>query len=168
MQPRDAVVVDVEVLADQLAQQPMRRLDSLVVEQPVGLLDGPQRALGVLGDPGQHPLALGLLAPAAVGLLARPRVVELQAVIKLARGLLVDRRDRVKQLADAVTDQPDRVLRRGRAEHRRRVDDLLDRPVEHAPAPRRAASVRSSATRSLPCSNSRARNFVNDVGCQPS
>ena len=51
MQPRDAVVVDVEVLADQLAQQPVRLADRLVVKQPVGPLDGPQRALGVLGDP---------------------------------------------------------------------------------------------------------------------
>ena len=53
-----------------------------------------------------------------------------------------------------MTDEPDRVLRRGGAEHRRRVDDLLDRPVEHPqllrqraacaparPAPARAATA---------------------------
>ena len=69
MQPRHAVIVDVEVLADQLAQQPVRVGDPLVVEQPVGLLDRPQRPLGVLGDPGEHPLALGPLPPATIRLL---------------------------------------------------------------------------------------------------
>src|SRR4051794_10758321 len=67
MQPRDAILVDVEVLADQLAQQPMRLADALVVEQAIGLLDRLQGALGVLGDTGQHPLALAALAPAAIG-----------------------------------------------------------------------------------------------------
>src|SRR3954471_4694285 len=76
MQPRDPVLVDVEILPDQLTQQIMSSLDRLVVEQTC-LRDGPQRPFGVLGDPGEHPLALGLLAPAAIGLLGRSGVVEL-------------------------------------------------------------------------------------------
>src|SRR3712207_8086785 len=51
----------------------------------------------VLGHAGEHPLALGLLAPATVGLVARARVVELQPVIEPPTGVLVGRRDRVEQ-----------------------------------------------------------------------
>jgi hypothetical protein len=131
MQPRDTVIVDVEVLADQLAQQPVRRRDRLVVEQPVSVPDRPQRPLGVLGDAREHPLALGLLPPTAIRLLRRTRIVKRQRAIELARGPLIDALDGIQELADAVTDKPHRVLGGGRAQHRRRVDDLLDRPVEH-------------------------------------
>jgi hypothetical protein len=48
VQPGDAVLVDVEVLADQLAQQPMRVSD-LLVEQQLTCFNGLQRSFGVLG-----------------------------------------------------------------------------------------------------------------------
>ncbi len=130
MQPRDTVVIDVEVLADQIAQQPVRVGDALVVKQPVSPLDGTQRALGVLRDTRQHPLALGLLTPATIGLVVGLGVVEIQAVIEALPRTLIDGRDRVEQLLDAVANQPDGVLRGRRAEHRRRVDDLLDRALK--------------------------------------
>ena len=57
MQPGDPVIVDVEVLADQLAQQSMCRLNGLLAEQLRRPFYGPQRALGVLSHPGQHALA---------------------------------------------------------------------------------------------------------------
>ena len=60
-------MIDLEVLADQLAQQIVRRFDRLILEQPVGLLDGRQCPLGVLRHPGQHPLTLSLLPPRASG-----------------------------------------------------------------------------------------------------
>jgi hypothetical protein len=60
MQARNAVVVDVEVLADQLAQQAMSVGNALVTEQPVRLLDRLLRALGVPRDPCQHSLPLSL------------------------------------------------------------------------------------------------------------
>lgn len=110
MQPRDAVIIDIEVLADQLTQQPVRFVDLLVVEKSVGARDGLQRALGVLRDTGQHLLALGPLAPATVRFVSRPRIVELQRAIDPARGRLVDRLDSAKQLAHSVADQPDRVF----------------------------------------------------------
>ena len=131
MQPRDAVVVDVEVLADQVAQQPVRLGEALIGEQPVGVLDGLQRALGVLGDPREHPLALGPLTPAAIGLLSGLGVIELQRSIEPAGSLWVDRRDRVQQLAHAVANQANSVLGGRGTQHRRRVDDLLDRPGQH-------------------------------------
>jgi hypothetical protein len=130
MQARDAGFVDVEVLADQLAQQPVGRADALVPEQIFDPLDGAQRALGVHGHAGEHPLALGLLAPATVGLVVRARVVELQSVIEPSAGVLVGRRDRVEQPANAVTNKADGVLARRRAKHRRRIDDLLGRPLK--------------------------------------
>lgn len=71
--------MDVEVLADELAQQAVRVGDPCLTQQPVGVLDRLQRALGVLRRPGEHPLPLGLLAPATVGLVVRALVVELQA-----------------------------------------------------------------------------------------
>nr|MBA2638100.1 hypothetical protein [Solirubrobacterales bacterium] len=92
--------------------------DRLGAEQPIGALDGQQRALGVLGDAGQHPLALGPLAPAAVGLLGRLAVVELEPVVEPLAGLLIERRHAVEQLAHAVANQPHGVLGGGRAEHR--------------------------------------------------
>jgi hypothetical protein len=78
MKPRNTVLVDVEVLADQLAQQIVSGLDLLVLEQPVRPLDGLQRPLGVLRDPGEHPLALGLLPPATLRLLTRALVLKLK------------------------------------------------------------------------------------------
>ena len=35
------------------------------------------------------------------------------------------------------------------------------------PSSSASRSVFSNASRSLPCNNNRARNFVSDVGCQP-
>jgi hypothetical protein len=75
---RDPVRVDVEVLADQLAQQVVRLVNCFVSQEAIGPLDGEQAALGVLRDARQHPLALSVLAPAAVRLLIRPCVVELE------------------------------------------------------------------------------------------
>lgn len=54
MQARDAVLVDIEVLADQLPQQIVRGLHRLVMEPPIGLLNRLHRPLGVLRHPGQH------------------------------------------------------------------------------------------------------------------
>jgi hypothetical protein len=130
MKARNAVIVAVEVLADQLAQQPMRRGDGVIVAQPVAELDGSQRPLGVLGDAREHPLTRRLLAPAAVRLFVRARIVERQRPLELPHSVAIDGGDRVKQLAHTMTNQPHGVLRRRRAEHRRRVDDLLDRAVQ--------------------------------------
>jgi hypothetical protein len=131
MKPRNTVLIGVEVLADQLAQQVVRGLDLLVLEQSVRPLDGLQRPLSVLRDPGEHPLALGLLPPATLRLLAWPLVLKLKPSIQLLAGPWVDRRDRVDQLLDSVTDQPDSVLGGGCPEHRGGIDDLLSRPVQH-------------------------------------
>jgi hypothetical protein len=103
MKPRHTLLVDVEVLADQLAQQIMRGLDLLVLEQPVRVLDGLQRPLGVLRDPGKYPLALGLLPPATLRLLTRPLVLKLKPRIQSLAGLRVSCRDCVDQLLDPVT-----------------------------------------------------------------
>ena len=73
MQPRDAVIVDIEVLTQQLTQEPVSLGDCLIIDQPLGLLDRAQRPLGVLRDPGQHPLPLGLDPPATIRLLRRSR-----------------------------------------------------------------------------------------------
>lgn len=115
----------------------MRLVDALVAQQPVRLLDRDQGAFGVLGDPGEHPFPSGLFAPAAIRLVIRALVVELQAVIEPAARLIIDLRDRVNELLDAVADQPNGVLRRGRAEHRRRVDDSArpSRPAARSPRP---------------------------------
>src|ERR1035438_895601 len=103
MKPRNTVLVDVEILADQLTQQLVRGLDLLVVKRPVRLLDGLQRPLGVLRDPGEHPLALGLLPPTTLRLLTRPLVVKLEPRIQLLAGLRVACRDRGDQFLDPVT-----------------------------------------------------------------
>src|ERR1039458_1414393 len=117
MKPRNTVLVDVEILADQLTQQLVRGLDLVVVKRPVRLLDGLQRPLGVLRDPGEHPLALGLLPPTTLRLLTRPLVVKLEPRIQLLAGLRVACRDRSDPLLDPVTDQPDGVLGPRRAPH---------------------------------------------------
>ncbi len=103
-QPRDPVLIDIEVLADQLPQQLVRREDRRVLKQPIGLLDGLQRALGILSHPAQHPLALALDTPPAVRLLARVLVVELQPVIQPTRGVLISTGDGISQLANAMTN----------------------------------------------------------------
>ena len=108
----------------------MGRLHGALFQQAIRLLDGAQGALGVLGHAGQHPLALRPLAPAAVGLLGRPRVVELEPVVEPLCGILVRAGDRVDQLLHARAHQPDGVLGSSRPEHRRRVDDLLGRGVQ--------------------------------------
>src|SRR5438128_1115915 len=82
MQARHAVLVDVEVLADQFAQQLVRRLRHIIIEQPRRPLDRGQRPLGILGHPGEHPLPLGFLPPATIRLLARPRIVKLKPPIE--------------------------------------------------------------------------------------
>ena len=66
VQPRHAVIVDVEVLADQLAQQPVRVSDLLVVEQPVRALDGLQpraRARRRSAQRRSHAAASGRMSP---------------------------------------------------------------------------------------------------------
>ena len=95
---RHAVLVDVEVLADEVPQEGVSLLHRALFEQPIRLLDGAQGALGVLGHAGQHPLALLLLAPAAVGLLGRLCVVELESVGQAAGGVLIRVGDGVDQL----------------------------------------------------------------------
>ena len=144
----------------------MRLGDRLVIQQPVGLLDRAQRPLGILGHSREHPLTLSLDPPATIRLFGGLRVVELKTIDQRPAGLLVDRRDRVDQLLDPVANEPDRVLRRGRAQHRRRVNDLLA-CASNIPNSSARRNVFSSARRSLPCNNNRARYFVNDVGCQP-
>ena len=165
MQPGNTLI-DVEVLADQLAEQIVRRLDLLVIEQPLRLLDREQRSLRVLRDPGQHPLALSLQTPLAVRLHSRLRIVELQTVSQRPARLRVGCRDRVDQLAHPKPDQPDGVLRRGRAEHRCRIDNLLKRAVQQTQLPSEPQRVLQRAPSFL-CNNNRARYFVNDVGCHP-
>ncbi len=131
IQPGNAALIDLEVLPDQLSQQPMSSRDPLIIQQPRGLLDRLKRPLGVLRDPRQHPFALGPLPPPRIRLLIRPAVIKLQAVRQPSASAPIDGRNRIDQLLDPMTDQPDRVLSRSRAEHRRRIDDLLSRPVEH-------------------------------------
>lgn len=135
MQARHAVLVDVEVLADQFAQQLVCRLHHIIIEQPRRPLDRGQRPLSVLGHPGEHPFPLGLLPPATIRLLARPRVVELKPPSELLAGIRVGRFDRADQLLDSVADQPDGVLGSGRPQHRRGIDDLLGGPIEHPQLP---------------------------------
>ena len=166
IKPRDAIGVDVEVLADQLAQQTVRLLDALVVEQPVRALDRPQRTLGVLRHAGEHPLTLGLLAPATVRLVVRALVVELQTVSQPAGPLAINIGERIDQLAHPVANQPDRVLG-GRRPSIGMESMICSAGPSSIPSSSATTSVFSSATRSLPCNNSRARNLVSDVGCQP-
>ena len=142
-------------------------LNALVCEQPAGLLNGLQRAFGVLGDPGQHPLALSLLPPPAIWLLTRPRIVEIQARHPTGPPRLVDAGDRVKQLAHSVTNQPDRVLSGRRAEHRRRVDDLLRRPLKQPDLLRQPERVLKRQLL-LAMQQQPGPKPINDVGCQPS
>jgi hypothetical protein len=125
-----AVLVDLEVLAHQLAQQAVRLPDGLLLKQPVGPLDRAQRPLRVLGHARQHPLPLRALAPATVRLLRRPRVVELESAVETAGRLLIDRPYGVDQLLDPRPHQPHRVPGRGGTEHRRRIDDLLGRGIQ--------------------------------------
>ncbi len=109
----------------------MGLLDGVLGEQPVlSPLHGLQGALCVLGHARQHPLALGSLAPAAVGLVGWAVVVELESIVEAARGVVVAGGDGVDQLLDARAHQAHCVLGGGGAEHRRRVDDLLGGGVE--------------------------------------
>ena len=86
-----------------------------------------------LGDARQERLApRGPRAPVAVGLLARPRVVELQVALKRVGSLAVLAKDGVEQLPYAASDERDRVLSGRSPEHRRRVDGLLDGFLEQA------------------------------------
>ena len=138
----------------------MGLLDGLLREQAVGLLDGAQGALGVLRYARQHPLALRLDAPAAVGLLCRPRVIELEPSVQALRGLRVDRPDGVEQLCARPSARaarcPGWLRRRASAWSRRSA-----RPGRRAgPAPRPARGSLSSTRRSLPRSNRRARKRV--------
>ena len=119
-----------ELLADDLAQQPEGRADGVLGDELGVLLDGRQGALGIGGDLDQHRFAGGLLVPVRRGLLARAGVVEHQPVAQLAGRARVQRADGVDELADRGADERDRVLDRGRAEHRRRIDDLLDRALQ--------------------------------------
>ena len=102
--PRHAVLVEVEVLADQLPQQPLGLGHPLVGLQFLGLLHRPQRPFGVGGHPAQHPLPRGPLAPAAIRLLRGPGVVELQAVP--AAPPASRRRPRPRRAASARRDAP--------------------------------------------------------------
>jgi hypothetical protein len=67
MQPRDTVIIDIEVLADKLAQQLVSSRDRFVVQQPLSQRDRDQRTLRVLRNTGQYPLPLGLLTPPPSG-----------------------------------------------------------------------------------------------------
>jgi hypothetical protein len=107
----------------------MRLGDGLLDEQLAGVLDRRQRPLGILSNPREHPLTLGVLASAVIRLLVRLRVVELQRAIDPAGGIGIDAGDPFEQLLNAVTDQPHGVLGRCRPEHRGRVDDLLHRAI---------------------------------------
>src|SRR5208282_6883163 len=91
VQRGNAVLIDIEVLPDQLAEQLPCSLDRLVLQQPVGLLDREQRALRVLRYPGQHPLPLRLDPPLTVRLLTRLRVVEHKPGTQRPTGILIGR-----------------------------------------------------------------------------
>ena len=148
MQPRDAVLVDVEVLADQLAQQPVRRRRprSSATRSPACSTARRARSASC-GDPGQHPLALGPLAPAAIRLLARPRRSRTPSPSSSARRrLCVDAR-RPRRAACARRDEragpcPASPPRRASASSRRSAPPA--RPASRAPRP--ARSVFSSAS----------------------
>ena len=51
MKASHTVIVNIEVLTDQLPQQPVRFGDLLIQNQPFGLLDRTQRPLGVQRHP---------------------------------------------------------------------------------------------------------------------
>ena len=70
--------------------------------------------------------------PITLRLQPRPRVVEAKPTPELPGGPGVRTLDRVEQLANTGADERDRVLHRGGAQHRRRVEDLLDRSAEQA------------------------------------
>ena len=118
----------------------MRLVHGALLEQPIRPLHGAQGAVRVLGDAGQHPLALLLLPPAAAGLLGRASRSRTRVRRRAAGGVLVAGGDRVDQLLCDRAHQPHGVLGGVRAEHRRRVHDLLGGASSSpAPPPARAS-----------------------------
>lgn len=84
-----ALGVHGELLADQLAQQAPGVLDRARRGELWLCLDRPERALGVLGHPGQQGVADLAIGPVALGLLTRAGVVEVEALLEPARRLAI-------------------------------------------------------------------------------
>jgi hypothetical protein len=124
--------LELELLADDLAQDARRRGDALVGDQLVVLLDRPQRPRGVERQLAQELHPRGLVLPVALRLLARLSVVEAKSRDEPVGGLGIGSPDCVDQLADRGAHQRRRVLDRRRSQHRRRVEDLLRLTGEQA------------------------------------
>src|SRR5712692_10735517 len=70
--------------------------------------------------------------PTTLRLHPRPGIVAAKPASELLGSLRVRNLDRIEQLANRTANQRRRVLHRRGAEHRRRVEDLLDLPADQA------------------------------------
>ena len=129
---RDIVACDLKLLADDLAQDARRLSDPRRRHQRLVRLDRSQRALGIACHLGEQPHASIPVLPITRRLHPRPRVVEAKPAPKPLGSLRVRKLDRIEQLANRTANERRRVLHRRGAEHRRRVEDLLDLPADQA------------------------------------
>ena len=125
--PRDVLVVDLELLADDLAQQARRLAHALVRDQRIVAFDGLQCPGGVACDLDQQRRPRVFVFPVTLGLDAGAGVVKAKLATQPTRCARIARPDRIDQLANRSSDQRDRVLDCSGAEHRCGIEDLLHR-----------------------------------------